>query len=1391
MATSLSRNRGAIVLFLLFFGIKASGQSISNYVVSGSAGSYNQIGGTFPSGSGSTTGDNRTFSNIPIGFDFWYMGERHTAVSASIKGWFTFGSTIGGSVPTNNLVSGGTRPVIAPLWDDIARIPGILTIIVPGTFSYTNSGTAPNRTLTLQWHLMRWDLNAPIFATIGGDVISFQAVISESSGNVEFIYRPESRPVNNGSASAGITATATGSGNYISLNSISSTSTTPPFSTTSETATINIKPAAVRSVVFAPEKVNAPTNLTFTEVGTSAIRLNWTDNSSNELGFVVYRSTDNVNFTYLGQTAANVTTFNNTALTTNTIYYYRVYAFRESLSNVVSGSQVANCQAFSLAAIPTGNIVANYKFSGNANDYYGLNNGTMQGSPTATINRFGITNSAYQFNGSTQYVSTTTSFVNPAVFTVSIWFRATVAGGKLIGFGSLQTGFSTSADRHIYMANDGKVYFGAKPGGIFRTINSATSYADGSWHMATATMSSAGIVLYVDGAQVASDATVTSGENYTGRWRIAYDNIDGWANTPTNRYFTGDLDDAYIYSRALSAAEVLALYNSGDGVTNNGPVCAGSTLTLAANALSDATYSWTGPNGFTSALQSPTLVYADAAKGTYTVTVTRNGCSAAASTLVSSMGEGRWTGNVDSNWSTANNWCNGVVPTSAVNVSIPTANVANNPTLSAVGSSNNISVESGRILTIANGGNLQVAGAVTNAGSIVATAGKVTFNGTSAQVIPANVFSTNTIKDLELNNAAGVTLNSALRLTGILTATVGTFNANGNLTLASSATSTAGVATIPVGASIIGQVKVERFIQGGAKDLYRGYRMLSSPIYDNTTSFVNANIEGNRSTKFSQLIDDMIITGTGGAVNGFDQTSSNPAGAWTHNLGYVGIPNINTSVNTGKGMYLFFRGNRDNFPLKTNSPYVDPENVVMDFDGILNQQDISVTLNYSATLGGYNLLGNPYASTIDWDSANWGADKVNINNSIWVWNPVKRSYATYVNGLGSLDGSRYIASGQSFFVQALAPGSIKFKENIKMANQQPPVLLMSAPSRQTDFSLDVATSRISQVKSVIRMLMKPIASFGEDETVIAFSEDSHLEYTTAEDALHLNGEIVNIASIVGTRRLAINFLPPSAESVYIDLLVNAATTGNYMFSFNLDEYFQGHSLMLKDNLLQKNIPILPSSIYSFYIDKTNAETFADGRFSILVEPPVVLPIGLLSFTAKKISSGVQLNWNTEDAISNKIFKLLRAGDNGVYTMLGSVSAAAVTKGYSFIDTAPLPGYNYYKLVGVTADHTEIETKPVFVNFTIENHKNVVVYPNPVAKDFTVQVDGLLEEKYRLRLFDVTGGELATYSVVKRQLSEGYKVEVSNLNLGIFVLKIEEVVTGKLVVVEKLIKKELD
>jgi uncharacterized delta-60 repeat protein len=85
----------------------------------------------------------------------------------------------------------------------------------------------------------------------------------------------------------------------------------------------------------------APTNLAARVLTDAEIILNWTDNSTDESGFVIERSVGaNNSFTVIQTTPANVTGFINVGLAAGTVYFYRVRATNlgslSTFSNVVS-----------------------------------------------------------------------------------------------------------------------------------------------------------------------------------------------------------------------------------------------------------------------------------------------------------------------------------------------------------------------------------------------------------------------------------------------------------------------------------------------------------------------------------------------------------------------------------------------------------------------------------------------------------------------------------------------------------------------------------------------------------------------------------------------------------------------------------------------------------------------------------------------------------------------------------------------------------------------------------------------------------------------------------------------------------------------------------------------
>ncbi|MFN2491854.1 MAG: fibronectin type III domain-containing protein [Pyrinomonadaceae bacterium] len=85
----------------------------------------------------------------------------------------------------------------------------------------------------------------------------------------------------------------------------------------------------------------APSNLVATAVSSSQIDISWTDNSTTEEGFKLYRSTDGVSFSRTETLGPNVTMFSNTGRPASTTYYYRVLAFNSGGNTAFSNTAVA------------------------------------------------------------------------------------------------------------------------------------------------------------------------------------------------------------------------------------------------------------------------------------------------------------------------------------------------------------------------------------------------------------------------------------------------------------------------------------------------------------------------------------------------------------------------------------------------------------------------------------------------------------------------------------------------------------------------------------------------------------------------------------------------------------------------------------------------------------------------------------------------------------------------------------------------------------------------------------------------------------------------------------------------------------------------------------------
>lgn len=349
------------VFFAAFFKVNA--QSLANYSSARNTAvtytSINLTGSSFASWRNSTsnTQDDNRSDFTPIGFDFWYDGTRYTQFCVSTNGFLDFststsnGSSAGAFGYQNTAftaanAANATRPAIAPFYDDLTAQGG--TAALGNSIKYLLSGSAPNRTLTVEW------ISMAVFNNTTPN-LNFQVKLIETSGQIIIHYGTMTAGTNIFSYSMGLNGPTVSntptSAQLKELQTVNGNS----FSQTVQNA-LSTMPTGSSQYIFTPVAPTAASgNLTFSGVNQTAMTLNWPNWATNEVGYVVYNSTDGVNFSFVSQTAANATNYNATGLLPSTTYYWRLYAVTEGyLSSALTGSQTTTA-AGNKISVATGN----------------------------------------------------------------------------------------------------------------------------------------------------------------------------------------------------------------------------------------------------------------------------------------------------------------------------------------------------------------------------------------------------------------------------------------------------------------------------------------------------------------------------------------------------------------------------------------------------------------------------------------------------------------------------------------------------------------------------------------------------------------------------------------------------------------------------------------------------------------------------------------------------------------------------------------------------------------------------------------------------------------------------------------------------------------------------
>jgi len=205
----------------------------------------------------------------------------------------------------------------------------------------------------------------------------------------------------------------------------------------------------------------------------------------------------------------------------------------------------------------TGDPIAFYPFSGNANDLSGMNNHGAVNGADLTINRFGDLNSAYYFNGTSDNirvpVSASLNFTD--AITVSFWMNAaqlfTDRETYPISHGNWENRWKVS----IIEGNDKRIRWTVKTTDGTKDLDSKVKASINTWYHVVGLYDGSNIEIYIDGA-------FDNHSTFSGT--ILTTNIDlmiGQVLPNNSAYnFKGVIDDVRIYDYALSVEDIAQLY---------------------------------------------------------------------------------------------------------------------------------------------------------------------------------------------------------------------------------------------------------------------------------------------------------------------------------------------------------------------------------------------------------------------------------------------------------------------------------------------------------------------------------------------------------------------------------------------------------------------------------------------------------------------------------------------------------------------------------------------------------------------------------------------------------------------------------------------------------------
>jgi hypothetical protein len=275
---------------------------------------------------------------------------------------------------------------------------------------------------------------------------------------------------------------------------------------------------------------------------------------------------------------------------------------------------------------------------------------------------------------------------------------------------------------------------------------------------------------------------------------------------------------------------------------------------------------------------------------------------------------------------------------------------------------------------------------------------------------------------------------------------------------------------------------------------------------------------------------------------------------------------------------------------------------VVDFVGTLTTgpQTLSLSRNAvgtpNAADAGWQLVGNPYPSPLDFGRLAAGTDYTGLDASMYVFQssgPYAGSYRAFVNGLPA--GGGVVASGQGFFVRVgsgQTAGTLTFRD----------------AHRLTTPAASAAMYRPADLRPLVRLDLR--TATGPADAFYAYAQAAATDGLDPQyDARKLpNPTGLNLSSRASTtENLAIDARAAFTAATALPLSVGVPAAGTYTLAAGqLDNLPAGLAAYLHDAQTGQTVALSPNTSYSFSVTATQAQAPLVGRFTLQFSPATAL-----------------------------------------------------------------------------------------------------------------------------------------------------------------------------------------